>query len=296
MKIKQSTREELYFFIFIIPWVIGFLAFTIYPVVSSLYFSFTAYDAVNPSKFIGLTNYSDLFKDELFWRAIKATAYFTLLSVPINLIFSLFFASLLNQNIPFSKFFRTSMYLPSMVSGVTMSLLWMWLFNPRIGLINYFLSLIGISGPAWLSSEKWAIPSLILMSFWNMGAGMVIFLAGLKSVPVSYYEAAKIDGANAWQRFCKITLPAISPVLLFQLIMNIIDSFQVFTPAFVMTQGGPHYATWFYVYYLYKSAFSDFRIGYSSALGWMLLVTVSLLSYLIIKFSDRFVYYEGGKS
>jgi multiple sugar transport system permease protein len=211
-------------------------------------------------------------------------------------VISLLLALLLNQKIPFQGFFRTALYLPSMVSGVTMSLLWMWLFNPRIGLINYLLSLLGINGPMWLSSETWAIPSLIIMSFWSMGAGMVIFFAALKSVPNYYYEAAILDGANGHQQLLNITLPLISPVLLFQLIMNIIDSFQIFTPAYVMTSGGPHYATWFYVYYLYKSAFSNSKIGYSSALGWILLVVVSLLSYYIIKGTRRYVYYEGGKN
>lgn len=182
-----------------------------------------------------------------------------------------------------------------MVSGVIMSLLWMWLFNPKLGLVNYSISIIGIKGPNWLFSEVWSVPAIIIMSFWNMGAGMVIFLASLKAVPGTYYEAATLDGASRWHKFWKITLPMISPVFLFQLMMNLIDSFQVFTPAYVMTQGGPRYSTWFYVFYLYKSAFANSKLGYSSALGWILLIAVSALSYFIIRFSGRFVHYEGGK-
>lgn len=292
----KSRQEELYFFIFILPWILGFLLFTLFPVGSSLYLSFTEYDGLRPSKFIGLDNYVQFFKDDMFSRAVKSTLYYTLLSVPSSLALSLVFALLLNQKVPFPNFFRTSLYLPSMVSGVTMALLWTWLFNPQVGLVNFVLSLIGIQGPAWLASEVWAVPALIIMSFWGMGNGMVIFLAALKSVPDYYYEAAILDGATALQRFRSITLPMISPVLLFQLMMNIIDSFQVFTPAYVMTKGGPHYATWFYVFYLYKSAFSFHKIGYSAALGWVLLVVVAILSYFIIRASSRYVYYEGGKS
>ncbi len=296
MGTRQSKRETFYFYLFIMPWIIGFLLFTLYPVGASLFLSLTKYDGVSAPQFIGFENYKAFISDDLFWRAVKSTLYYTLLSVPLTLGISLGFALLLNQKTPFQNFFRTSLYLPSMVSGVTMALLWTWLFNPSVGLINYMLSLMGIQGPMWLTSENWAIPALIIMSFWTAGGGMVIFFAALKSVPVSYYEAAILDGANAFQRLWKITIPMISPVLLFQLIMNIIDSFQVFTPAYVMTKGGPHYATWFYVFYIFKSAFSNFNIGYSSALGWLLLLAVSILSFYIIKSSSKFVHYEGGKN
>lgn len=295
MKVKSSNREELYFFLFLAPFIIGFLVFTAYPLVSSLYLSFTDFNGINPAKFIGADNYFHIVRDDLFWQSIKVTVYYTLLSVPISLFLSLLFALLINEKIPGQNFFRMSLYLPSMVSGVTMSLLWMWLFNPQIGLINYLLSKLGITGISWLADEKTAIPSLIIMSFWSMGGGMVIFLAALKSVPATLYESATLEGAGAFRRLWHITLPMISPVLLFQLLMNIIASFQIFIPAYVMTEGGPHYSTWFYVYYLFKSAFSQFRIGYSSALGWILLIAVSLLSLTIIKSSNRFVYYEGGK-
>jgi multiple sugar transport system permease protein len=295
MKLKNSVREELYFLLFLSPFIIGFLVFTAYPLLSSLYLSFTDFNGINPAKFIGASNYFHITRDDLFWQSIKVTVYYTLLSVPISLVLSLFFALLINKKIPFQNFFRTSLYLPSMVSGVTMSLLWLWLFNPQIGLINFLLSKLGINGLPWLADEKTAIPSLIIMSFWGMGGGMVIFLAALKSVPMTLYESATIEGAGGLRKLWNITLPMISPVMLFQLLMNLIGSFQIFIPAYVMTEGGPHYSTWFYVYYLYKSAFSQFRIGYSSALGWILLIAVSLLSFVIIKSSNKYVYYEGGK-
>ncbi len=292
---RQNRREERNFYLFIMPWIIGFMAFTLYPIGSSLYLSLTKYDGFNKPIFIGLNNYKALFTDDLFFYAIKSTLYYTVLCVPLTIAFSLGFAMLLNRRIPFQNFFRTAMYLPSMVSGVTMSLLWTWLFNPSVGLVNYALSIFGIKGPSWINDERWVIPGLVLMTFWTVGAGMVIFFAALKSVPQTYYEAAKLDGAGGFLVFRKITLPMISPILLFQLIMSVIDSFQVFTQAFVMTRGGPHYATWFYVYYIYKSAFSNHDMGYSSALGWILLVTVSIISYYIIRTSARFVHYEGGK-
>lgn len=295
MKIKSSKREEWYFLLFLSPFIVGILAFTAYPLASSLYLSFTDYNGINPAKFIGAANYFTMVKDDLFWQSIKVTVYYTLLSVPVSLLMSLFLALLINKKIPGQNFFRTSLYLPSMVSGVTMSLLWLWLFNPQIGLINYLLSKIGITGITWLSDEKSAIPSLIIMSLWSMGGGMIIFLAALKAVPASLYESCTLEGANAIRMLWHITLPMISPVMLFQLLMNLIASFQIFIPAYVMTEGGPHYSTWFYVYYLYKSAFSQFRIGYSSALGWVLLIAVSALSFGIIKMSNKHVYYEGGK-
>lgn len=290
---KQS-RQTFYFYLFIAPWILGFLIFVFYPILSSLYYSFTDYNLVNKATFIGLDNYTNMIKDPIFARSVKATLYFTLLSVPTGLILSLSFALLLNQNLPGRGVFRTLMYLPSMVSGVAMSLLWLWIFNPQIGLANYLLSLIHIAGPGWLITEKWAIPALIIMSFWTVGGGMVIFLAAVQGVPQSLIEASILDGAGRWKRFWNVTLPMISPIFLFQLIMGVIASFQVFTQAFIMTNGGPHYATTFYVFYIYQNAFVNFKMGYASALSWLLLISVMTLTVLILKFSDKFVYYEGG--
>jgi multiple sugar transport system permease protein len=170
-----------------------------------------------------------------------------------------------------------------------------WIFNPQIGIANYLLSFLGIKGPLWLLDERWAMPSLIIMSLWTMGGDMVIFLAALQGVPATLHEAAILDGANKWRRFWAVTMPMISPVFLFQVIMGLINSFQVFTQSFVMTQGGPHYATLFYVYYLYQNAFVNFNMGYASAMAWLLFIIIIILTYIIMKTSDRFVYYEGGK-
>ncbi|EMS71237.1 carbohydrate ABC transporter permease [Ruminiclostridium cellobioparum] len=297
MKLNENGRQRLNLYIFLSPWIIGLLVFTLYPIISSLFYSFTDYNIIDAPRFIGIRNYTDLMNDDLFFKSIKVTLYYTCLSVPIQLILSLALALLLNQKVPFMGFFRTSLYLPSMVSGVVMSLLWLWIFNSDFGLLNYLLSLAGIKGPMWLMDESWAIPALILMSLWLTGSGMVVFLAALQGVPVSLQEAAVLDGAGKWQQLRVITLPMISPIILFQLIMGIIDSFQTFTQAVVMTRnGGPHYATYFYVFNLYTNAFKNYKIGYASALGWLLLVTVMLLTYLIFKLSDKYVYYEGGQN
>ena len=292
---KRKT-QTIHFYLFILPWILGFLVFSLYPILASLFYSFTDYNITSSPMFVGLKNYITAFHDEIFWRSIQATLSYTALSVPVGLLLSLFFALLLNQQILGKGLFRTLMYLPSMVSGVSMSLLWVWIFNPQYGMANYFLSLLGIQGPAWLSSETWAVPSLIIMSFWTTGEGMVLFLAALQGVPKSLNEAAILDGANWLDRFCNVTMPMISPVFLFQLIINVINSFQVFTQAFVMTQGGPHYATTFYVYYIYQNAFVDFKMGYASALSWMLLIVVMAVTALIMKFSNKYVYYEGGEN
>lgn len=292
----KKRTQTVHFYLFILPWLLGFLIFSMYPILASFFYSFTDYNITNSPNFVGLQNYIAAFHDDVFLKSIQATLYFTVLSVPTGLLLSLIFALLLNQQKKAKGLFRTLMYLPSMISGVSMSLLWVWIFNPQYGMANYLLSFFGIQGPAWLCSETWAVPSLIIMSFWTTGEGMVLFLAALQGVPKSLNEAAILDGANWFDRFCNVTMPMISPVFLFQLIINIINSFQVFTQAFVMTQGGPHYATTFYVYNIYLNAFANFKMGYASALSWMLLVVVMVVTALIMKFSNRFVYYEGGQN
>ncbi|MCL2320776.1 MAG: sugar ABC transporter permease [Oscillospiraceae bacterium] len=292
----QEKREIRNFYLFISPWIFGFLCFTLFPVLWSLYLSFTQYNGVAAPKFIGLDNYIGFINDDLFHAAVRSTLLYTVMSVPIVIIFSLGLAMLLNRKMPFKGFFRTTMFMPSMVSGVTMAILWSWLFNPSVGLVRFVLSIFGIKSPMFMTDKNWVIPGLVIMTFWTVGVGMVIFLAALKSVPDTYYEAAKIDGARPIYVFFKITLPLISPVLLFQLIMGIIDSFQVFTQAYVITQGGPNYSTWFYVYYIYRSAFEYKKMGYSAALGWLLLIVVSAISFYVMRSSAKHVYYEGGQN
>ena len=281
---------------FISPWIVGFLVFELYPILASLFYSFMDYNAISPPVFVGLKNFANAFHDDVFWISIRVTLYYTIVSVPIGLVLSLVFALLLNQAIPGKGLFRTLMYLPSMVSGVSVSLLWVWIFNPQYGFVNYLLSLIHIVGPPWLTSEKWAVPSIIIMSFWTTGEGMVLFLAALQGVPKDLDEASILDGANWIQRFWNVTVPMISPIILFQLIINMINSFQVFTQAYVMTRGGPHYATTFYVFSIYQSAFVNFKMGYASALSWMLLIVVIALTVAILKMFNKVVYYEGGEN
>ena len=292
---REMRRESRHFYAFTSPWILGFIIFALFPVMASLYYSFTEYDIINHPVFIGLDNYKELFQDSQFWNSVKVTLKFTFISVPLTLCLSLIFALLINQKVPLQGFFRTAMYFPSMISGVSMALLWFWVFNPQAGLFNYVLSWFGIDPIPWLLDEKYALWALIIMSFWGMGAWMLIFLAGLQGVPASLLEAAKLDGAGRWKTFLNVTFPMISPVFLFQLIIGVIDSFQVFTQAYTITQGGPSYSTWFYVYNIYINAFKNFRYGYASAMAWLLLVAVLLVTFLILKTSTRYVYYEGGE-
>ncbi len=296
MKTRMSPmakREERYFYLCISPWIAGFLIFTAGPIVASLFFSFCNYDVVTPPNWVGIQNYKRLISDPLFWQSLKVTSYFSLASVPLGIILSLIIAILLNQNIKGLTWFRTIYYMPSVISGVAVALLWMWIFNPEFGVLNFLLwELFHIQGPAWLMSEEWVIPALIIMSLWGIGGDIVIYLAGLQGIPTELYEAAEIDGANSFNKFLNITIPMMSPVLLFTLIMGIINSFQVFTQAYVMTRGGPHYASLFYVLYIYQNAFQFFSMGYASALSWILFLIILALTFLIFKSSPLWVYYE----
>lgn len=297
-RITGPRREILYFYIFISPWIIGFLLFMAGPILASAVLSFTSYDAIHLPSFIGLKNYTDLATDELFWQSLKVTTVYTLVSVPLGIVLSVLVAMLLNQKIPFLAFFRAVYYLPSVISGVAVALLWMWIFNPDFGLLNWTLStFLHIQGPQWLFSEQWVLPALITMSLWGIGGGIVLYLAGLQGVPTELYEAANIDGANALRRFWHVTLPMISPVILFSLITGMIASFQTFTQINIMTQGGPHYASLFYIYYLWQNAFgaSFIDLGYASAMAWILFVLVLLLTLLALRSSRLWVYYEGGE-
>jgi len=289
----MAKREERYFYLCISPWIAGFLIFTAGPIVASLFFSFCNYDVVTPPNWVGIQNYKRLISDPLFWQSLKVTSYFSLVSVPLGIALSLIIAILLNQNIKGLTWFRTIYYMPSVISGVAVALLWMWIFNPEFGVLNFLLwKLFHIQGPAWLMSEEWVIPALIIMSLWGIGGDIVIYLAGLQGIPTELYEAAEIDGANSFNKFLNITIPMMSPVLLFTLIMGIINSFQVFTQAYVMTRGGPHYASLFYVLYIYQNAFQFFSMGYASALSWILFLIILALTFLIFKSSPLWVYYE----
>jgi len=300
LRLSMSQKEALAFYLLVSPWVVGFLVFQIGPMLASLGFSFAKYDIVRPPVWIGLNNYEEMFfGDPLFWQALKVTGTYTFLAVPLGIVFSLFLAVMLNQRIPALSIFRTIFYLPSVISGVAVSLLWLWMLNPTFGLINYLLRvLFGIQGPKWLLSGPWVIPSFVLMSMWSVGGSLVIYLAALQSVPTELYEAASLDGATAWRRFWHVTLPMISPVILFTFITGIIGSLQTFTQAYVMSdrgRGGPHYASLFYGLYLFQNAFRYFRMGYASALAWVLFLIILLLTSLTFKLSSERVFYAGGR-
>ncbi|MGQ9630932.1 MAG: carbohydrate ABC transporter permease [bacterium] len=237
-----------------------------------------------------------LFDDKLFWQALKVTSIYTVFSVTLGITAALLVSILMNQCVPGIVIFRTIFYSPAVVSGVSVALLWMWIFNPDFGILNYLLwAIFRIKGPAWIYSEEWALPSYILMSLWSIGGGMIVFLAGLQGIPTQLYEAADVDGANVFQKFFYITLPMISPIIFFNLIMGIIGSFQVFTQIFVMTNGygGPHYAALVYVLYLYQNGFKYFKMGYASALAWVLFLIILIVTLLAFKSSPMWVYYEG---
>ena len=296
----RSTRnlqkvQRRWFFIFISPWVIGFICFQAGPIIASLVLSFTDYALLSPPSFVGAKNYITMITvDPIFWKSLKVTMLYTAGSVPLGIVVGLSIAILLNQKIKGLALFRTIYYLPAVISGVAVALLWRWIYTPNVGLLNSMLAKVGIEGPAWLFSETWALVALIIMSIWGTGAGIIIYLAGLQGIPTGLYEVALIDGANNWQKFWHITLPMMSSVIFFMLIMGIIGSFQVFTFAYVMTGGGPNYATMFYGLYVYFSAFSYLKMGYAGALAWVLFLITLTSAAIIFKYIGGRVYYRGG--
>lgn len=294
-----SKREAIEFYLFITPVALGFFIFTLGPILYSLYMSFTQYNVVKPAVWIGLKNFFDLFNDPLFWKSLQVTGLYVAMQLPLNLVFSLIIALLMNQKIKGIGFFRTIYYLPSVISGVAVSLLWLWIFNPNYGLLNYVLSFVGIQGPGWLYDEIWSLPSIVIMSLWGVGGSMLVYLAGLQGIPSELYESAEIDGAGRISRFRFITLPMLSPVIFFNLIMGMIGAFQEFTPAYVLTKGGPNFSTLFYNFYLYENAFDWLYLGKAAAMAWILLLIVLVLTFMVFKSSPMWVFYQsqrGGES
>jgi len=275
------------------PWLIGFVLLTVGPIIASAYFSLTEYSVLQPPQWVGLGNYIRLFtNDSRFGTVLYNTVYYTIFQVPLSIVLALVVAILLNQGLPGENIFRTIYYMPSVVSGVAMSMLWLWLFDPNLGLVNVVLGWFGVDGPLWLQDPHWSKPALILMSLWGIGPQMVIFLAGLQGVPPELYEAAEVDGAGWVNRIISITVPLITPTIFFNLVTGIIGSFQVFTSAYIMTGGGPANASLFYVLYLYRNAFEYFKMGYASTLAWVLFVIVVIFTLAQFKLSSAWVYYE----
>jgi len=290
---KLARQEAGWFYIFISPWLIGFLAFTLFPILASVVYSFTTYN-VTEMKYVGLDNFKELFNDKLFYWALWITFKYTIVAVPLNIVLALLVAVILNQRVPFLSFWRTIYYLPSVISGVAVAFLWRLILNPSIGILSYLLTKVGIESPRWFWSETWVIPAYWVMGIWGIGAPMVIYLAGLQGVPTALYEAAEIDGASSWRKFLNITIPMISPVLLFNFITGLIGALQTFTTVYVISNGdgGPNYASLLYVLYLFKVAFRWNRFGYASAMAWVLFLIIVALTYLFLRASRSVVYYE----
>ncbi|MFN8443652.1 MAG: sugar ABC transporter permease [Caldilineaceae bacterium] len=291
---RLLLQEYIAFYLFASPWLLGLLCLTIGPMIASLVLSLADYPVITPAKWIGFANYIKLFTDDkLVWQALKVTFKYSLGAVPLILGLSFLVALLLNQGMRGVRVYRTVYYMPAVISGVPVAVLWMWMLNPEFGLINNSLDMIGINGPDWFFSKTWVIPAFIMIGLWGMGVTMVIFLAGLQDIPAHLYEAAEIDGAGSWSRFVNVTLPMMSPVILFNVVIGIIDSFQLFTPALIITNGGPDNASLFYGLYLYNNAFRYLKMGYASTLAWLMFLIVALLTLLVFRLTGNWVYYEG---
>ncbi|MCW3058993.1 MAG: N-Acetyl-D-glucosamine transport system, permease protein 1 [Capsulimonas sp.] len=290
-----SAKKSLVGYAFISPWLLGFLAFTAYPFLTSLYLSFTRYNIVQTPVWVGGANYHNLLTgDPLFWKSLGVTFHFALIAVPLGVILGVTLALLLNLDLKGMGVYRTIFFLPSILPTVATSVVFLWLFNPEIGLINRILRAVGVTGPEWLQSPQWALPSLVILSLWAVGGSMVIYLAGLKDIPTHLYEAATIDGATAWQRLRHVTLPMLSPVIFFNLIMGVIGVFQYFTEAYIMTPGGgPEDATHFYAVYLFERAWRYLDMGYASAMAWVLFLVIMVITGLLFWTQRRWVHYEG---
>jgi multiple sugar transport system permease protein len=298
--IKWKPRERVNFriaMLFLLPWTIGFLLFTLYPMITSFVYSFSIYHSRQPLEWVGLQNYIELFKDDLFWKSLSNTLYIVAIGVPLTLLTSFLCAVLLNLKVAGQSIYRVIYFLPSIVPTVASTILWLWILNPQVGILNSMLGAIGIDGPNWMTNPSWSKPGLILLGMWGMGGTIVIYLSGLQDVPVSLLEAAEIDGANWWQRLRHITIPMVSPITLFNLITGVIASFQYFTQAYVFSGyqnlGYPVNSTLFYSVYLYQNGFLYLKMGYASAMAWILFIIILICTILLLKVSERFTYYSG---
>ncbi len=289
---RRNLRLGLFF---VSPWLIGLLAFYLYPIGSSLYYSFTDYNVLRPPSWVGLDNYRAILSDPLFQTSLSNTAFLVFVGIPIYTVADIAVAILLNSKVPGQTFYRAVVFLPTLIPVVVLSILWQRLLEPQAGLVNQLLGSFGINGPGWFASPDWAKPGFILMSLWGTGNAVVIYLAGLQNVDNTLYEAADVDGANWRHKIWHVTLPSLSPVILFNVILAIIASFQFFTQAFIITNGGPINASLFYSLYLYQQGFSYLHMGYASGLAWILLVIALALTVVVLRSSARWVYYAGSR-
>jgi multiple sugar transport system permease protein len=299
---RREIRKILIGLAFLSPWLIGFFWLTLYPILASLYYSFTEYPILSAPVWVGLQNYTRMFfHDKFFWVSVKNTLWFVAVSVPIGTVVSIALAILLNNKVRLMSIYRTIYYVPTVVPTVATVMLWAWILNPQVGPINFLLSLVHVQGPGWFSDPQWSKPALVILSVWGMGGSTVIYLAGLQEIPTHLYEAATLDGANNAQKTFSITLPLLTPTILFNVIMGLISGFQYFSQAFIgsamaggpgdASLGAPASSLLFYNLYLYRNAFSYYEMGYASAMAWVLLVFVLLLTLAIFKLTGKVVYY-----
>ena len=298
-KMSRLERNDLlYGLLFASPWILGLLCLFGYPILASLYYSFTEYSILAPPKWMGLANYATMFTtDEVFIRSLYNSAYFAVMFVPLGIIAAVSIALMLNLQIHGQSVYRTIYFLPVLVPDVALAILWIWMLNPQVGLVNTLLwDLFKVEGPGWTSSPQWSKPAVVLMSLWTIGQSVVIYLAGLQDVPQDLYDAADVDGANWWQRIWNVTLPMISPVIFFSLITSIIGSLQLFTVPYIMSRGdgSPAQSLMFYAMALYRNAFVYFKMGYASGMAWILFFIVLILTAVVFRSSTRWVYYAGG--
>jgi multiple sugar transport system permease protein len=294
---RRKKQEFWLGMLFISPWAIGFLIFTLYPMVASFIYSFSIYHVRAPLEFVGLENYAELLKDDLFWKSLTNTIYMVILGVPITLLMSFTCAVLLNLKVRGQSFYRMIYFLPSIVPTVAGTILWLWILNPQVGILNTLLANLGIQGPNWMHDPEWSKPALILLGMWGMGGTIMIYLSGLQDVPVSLLEAAELDGASWLQRLRHITIPMVSPITVFALITGVIAMFQYFAQAYVVgggdSLGRPLNSTLFYSVHLYQNAFLFLKMGYASAMAWVLFIIILICTILLLKVSERFTYYAG---
>jgi multiple sugar transport system permease protein len=285
-------RRAVTGYLFISPFILGVMLWVVYPAGMAAWLAFHQWNLITPPKFVGLANFQTMFADPLFWQSIKVTFTFTFISVPLSLTFSFLLALLINTKVKGLAFFRTAFYLPSIVPAVASAVLFAWIFNTDFGLLNAGLNIFGINKIAWLQQPKYALPALILMSLWSVGAAMIIFLAGLQGIDDVYYEAAKIDGAGGWHQLIHITIPMMSSVIFFNLILGVINSFQVFTAGYLITNGGPQNSTLFFVLHLYNVGFRYLKMGYAAALSWVLFFIILVFTGIIFATVGKRVYYQ----
>jgi multiple sugar transport system permease protein len=292
---KRARKEALEFYLWISPWLIGFIVWQGWPFLQSLYLAFTDFKLLNAPTFTGLENLRRLAGDDVFWKSLRVTTLYVLGTVPIGNALALFVAMVLAQKLRAINFWRTVYFMPSVIGGVAVAVMWSFIFNPDFGLVNLVLSYVGIQGPGWLTSERWALPAIVIMGWWtSIGTQMVIYLAGIKGIPTVYYEAAEIDGATAWHKFWNVTVPMLSPTIFFNTIVGIIAAFQIFDPAYVLTRGGPNDATRTYIFNVFEQAFKFTNMGYASLQAWVLFIVILILTVFVMRLSNRYVYYESG--